>query len=131
MSYTPVEILLGHLPEFHEEEKVYDLTGLPTGAKEVLVYAFVTIKGEKGPFQRGYYEISTTEGASEYKQYMNVATGDGIVVLNSANVWLPTGDGKLKLKLVCADCKKGKKSIKGVAAEGGEWSNAFLIGYRA
>ncbi len=129
MSYTPVEILLGPLPEFHEEEKVYDITGIPAD-KEILVYAFVTIKGEKGPFQRGYYEISTTDGANEYKQYMNVATGEGIAVLNSANVWLPIGDGRLKLKLVCADCKKGKKSIKGVAAEDGDWSSAFLIGYK-
>lgn len=131
MSYTPVEVFLGPLPEFHGEQKEYDLTGGPSGAKEALVYAFVTIKGEEGPFERGYFEFSTTDGASEYKQYMNVATGKDIVVLNSANLWLPIGpDKKLKINLVCAGCEKGKKSIKGAKAVDGEWSNAFIIGYR-
>ena len=130
-AYVPVEICLGALPEFHEEPKVYDLTGVPGGAKEMLVYTFVTVKGEEDNFQRGYYEISTADGSIQYTQYMNVAAGKDIVVLNSANLWLPMGEGKLKLKLVCADCAKGKKSIKGATPKDKEWSNVFIIGYRA
>lgn len=43
------------LPEFHEEQKKYDLTGVPGEAKEILVYTFITVEGEKGRFQRDYY----------------------------------------------------------------------------
>ena len=55
------------------------------------IHTFVTVKGASSPYQRGYYEISTTDGVNYYKQYMNVATGDGITVLNSASLWLPMG----------------------------------------
>ena len=133
-AYVPVQIDLGPLPEHHDEQKEYDLTGagIPPKAKEILVYTFVTAKFVSGEFHRGYYEISTTDGVNQYKQYMNVATGQWITVLNSANMWLPLGaDGKLTAKLKCADCVKGKKSIKGDTPVRGEWSNVFIIGYRA
>ena len=131
-AYDPVEIELGPLPEYSGDEKEYTITGVPTGAKEILVYTFVTVKGESGDFHRGYYEIATSAGGKRYTQYMNVATGDGITVLNSANLWLPFGaDGKLTAKLICADCEKGKKSIKGTTPVTGEWSDVFIVGYRA
>ena len=131
-AYIPVEIHLGELPEFHEQEIEYPLSGVPTEAKEILVYTFVTVKGSSGPFQRGYFVISTADGVNEYKQYMNVATGDGITVLNSANLWLPMGaDGKLTAKLICAECgEEGNRSIKGDTPVSGEWSDVFIIGYR-
>ena len=134
-AYVPVQIELGPLPEYDDEQKEYDLTGtgVPTEAKEILVYTFVTAKSVRGEFHRGYYEISTTDGVgTQYKQYMNVATGQWITVLNSANLWLPLGgDGKLTATLKCADCEKGIKSIKGDTPVRGEWSNVFIIGYRA
>ena len=131
--YVPVEISLGTLPEFGGEEKEYDLTGagVPAEAKAILVYTFVTVKGVSGDFQRGYYEISTSDEDNQYEQYMNVATGDGITVLNSANLWFPMGaDGKLTAKLICAECQEGHKSIKGETPVSGEWSEVFIIGYR-
>lgn len=128
VPYVPMKVSLGALPEFHEQEQTYDLKcggQVPGEAKEVLVYTFVTTNGE-GEFQRGYYEISTSIADKEYTQYMNVATGQGVKAVNSANLWLPMGDGKLKVKLVHAE---GKKSIK--SEEHKDWSEVFVIGYRA
>lgn len=128
-QWETAEVLLGALPEHHNEEKTYDLS-VPPEAKEVLVYAYITAQGE-GSFQRGYYEISTSDRAgSEYKQYMNVATGNGVTIVNSANLWFPKGNGMLKIKLVCADCESGKRSIRGVTPANVQWSDAFVIGYR-
>lgn len=128
VPYVPMKVSLGALPEYHEQVETYDLKvggQVPGEAKEVLVYAFVTTNGE-GEFQRGYYEISTSIAGQDYTQYMNVATGQGVKAVNSANLWLPMGDGKLKVKLVHAE---GKKSIK--SEEHKDWSEVFVIGYRA
>ncbi|KAJ7391937.1 hypothetical protein OS493_016242 [Desmophyllum pertusum] len=130
-EYEPVTVSLGPLPECHDEEKTYDLKGndkVSSGAKEVLVYAFVTTHGE-GEFQRGYYEISTAaKDGKKFTQYMNVATGQGVKAVNSANLWLPIGDGKLNVKLVHSE---GKKSIACKTDEHKDWSEVFIIGYRA
>ncbi|XP_078376979.1 uncharacterized protein LOC144660250 [Oculina patagonica] len=126
-EYEPMKVSLGTLPEFHEEMKSYDLKvggQVPAEAKKVFVYTFVTTNGE-GDFQRGYYEISTSKGGKQYTQYMNVATGQGVKAVNSANMWLPMGDGKLTVKLVHAE---GKKSI--ASGEHKDWSELFVIGYK-
>ena len=60
----------------------------------MFVYVFVTTHRE-GSFQRGYYEISTNMlGRPDLKQYMNVATGQGLLAVNSANMWFPVGAGQ-------------------------------------
>ncbi|KAM7433447.1 hypothetical protein ABFA07_001731 [Porites harrisoni] len=130
-TYTPLVTSLGELPEFPEEEKIYDLKveggGVPPEANEVFVYVFVTTQGE-GSFQRGYYEISTNMlGGPDLKQYMNVATGQGLLAVNSANMWFPVGAGQLKVKLVHPG--EAKKSIAGKTDEK-DWSGVFIIGYR-
>ena len=100
---------------------------MPEGAKEVFVYVFVTTHGE-GNFQRGYYEISTKQlGGPDFMQYMNVATGQGMMAVNSANMWFPAGTGQLTVKLVHPS--DSKKSIAG-KTQGTDWSNVFVIGYR-
>ena len=124
---------LGKLPEFDQQVCTYDLTsdgGIPAEAKEFLVYTFITSIGE-GDFQRGYYEIFTSDGGKDYKQYMNVATGQGVNIVNSANQWFPmTADHKLKVKLYHAESQKSKnKSIAGRLADK-DWSDVFVVGYR-
>ena len=128
--YTPLCNPIGPLPEFSGEEKVYNLMdagGVPSEAKEVFVYVFVTTHGE-GEFQRGYYEMSTRLlGGKALTQYMNVAAGQGMMAVNSANLWFPVGAGQLAVKLVHpAD---SKKSIAGKTQDK-DWSGAFVIGYR-
>ena len=119
--YTPLCKLIGSLPEFPEETKVFNLVdgGVPQEAKEVFVYVFVTTHGE-GEFQRGYYEMYTRQlGGPALTQYMNVATGQGMMAVNSANMWFPAGTGQLTVKLVHpAD---SKKSIAGKTQDK-DWS---------
>ena len=119
---------LGTLPEFPDQAAFYDLQvggKVLSTAKEVLVYVFVTTSGE-GEFQRGYYEISTSRGGKHFTQFMNVAVGQGVTAINSANMWLPIGEGKLAVKLVHPD--DAKKSIASKTGE--DWSGVFVIGYR-
>ena len=123
--YVPMKTSMGSLPEFHDELKSYDLK-VPAEAKEVLIYTFVTTCGE-GDFQRGYYEIYTTQDGKEFAQYMNVATGQGVKAVNSANLWFPVGDGKLNVKLIHSD---GEKSIAGKTEQHKDWSEVFIIGYK-
>ena len=136
VAWTPVEVPLGDLPSCHEEVIVYNLTDpqIPPDAKEVLIYTFITSIGE-GEFQRGWYQISTSDGTKESKQYMNVATGLGVNIVNSANLWFPlTPDKKLTLKLYHPGVKKSEnKHIAGKLAivPGSEWSTVFVIGYRS
>ena len=127
-EYEPTQVLLGTLPEFPDQVTSYDLKvggEVPGTAKEVLVYVFVTTSGE-GEFQRGYYEISTNKGDKHFTQFLNVAVGQGVAAVNSANMWLPVGDGKLAVKLVHPD--DAKKSIAGKSGE--DWSGVFVIGHR-
>lgn len=127
-EYEPMQVPLGTLPEFPDKITTYDLKSggqVPSTAKEVLVYVFVTTSGE-GEFQRGYYEISTSNKGKQYTQFLNVAVGQGIAAVNSANIWLPVGEGKLAVKLVHPD--DAKKSIAGTSGE--DWSGVFVIGYR-
>jgi len=65
MAYVPMRISLGSLPEYDDELKSYDLQldgKIPAEAKEVLLYTFVTTRGDRDDFHRGYYEISTSQG---------------------------------------------------------------------
>lgn len=133
VAWTPVQVELGRLPSSNGTMQ-YKLLEIPPDAKEVLIYTFITSKGEGGEFQRGWYEFSTSDGTKEFKQYMNVATGEGINIVNSANMWFPVPPDKvLKVKL---DFGIGKPSIAkhmagGLAASQPEdWSNLFIIGYR-
>lgn len=103
--------------------------------KEIFIYTFITTRDDSDSFQRGYYEIYTTQGenttdseALQFKQYMNVATGPGITTIDSANLWFPMGDdGMLKIKLTHPPSKL--KSIKNPLA-GDQWSDVFIIGYK-
>ena len=93
MAYNPIpeENLhyYGELPEESGSSKSYEisLSGIPSKAKEILVYIWATTKGDED-FHRYYYRIHTTDGTNKYNQYMNVAASRD-VSLNSANLWLP------------------------------------------
>ena len=124
---------MGVLPEFPAQVKTYNLSvdgGIPPEAKEVFVYAFVTTHAGDGEFQRGYYEMSTSLLAGvepiQYKQYMNVATGNGVTAVNSSNMWFPVADGQLTIKLIHPGDSK-----KSIAAKQKDWSEVFVIGYRS
>ena len=127
----PVQYDLGTLPEFPGQSKTYDLTAngqIPPNAQAVLVYVFVTTLGD-GNFQRGYYDISTRQEETKYSQFMNVATGQGLMAVNSDNLWFPFGEGKLNATLIHPSDRK--RSIAGKAAdEDNQWSGVFIIGYR-
>lgn len=123
-----MEVSLGTLPDLPDKVITYDLKEggqVPSTAKEVLVYVFVTTSGE-GEFQRGYYEISTSNKGKHFTQFLNVAIGQGVVAVNSANLWFPVGEGKLTVKLVHPE--DAKKSIAGTSGE--DWSGVFVIGQR-
>lgn len=132
VPWTPVQVSLGGLPAFDQEEKVYKLQ-VPADAKEVLIYTFVTSIGEGDSIQRGYYAISTSDGPTVFEQYMNVATGQGVNIVNSANLWVPvTSDKSLTVKLHHSTCSKSeKKHIAGKLAASQDWSSVFVIGYRS
>ena len=125
---------LGSLPEFNDQIQTYDLRSggrIPADATEVLVYTFVTTHGD-GPFQRGYYDLSTCGkgGQLKFTQYLNVATGQGVMAVNSANLWFPVADGMLNAKLIYA-ADGNKRSIAGRSKSNTEWSGVFVIGYRS
>jgi len=138
-EYIPVVRSMGVLPELPDQEISYDLFrsgGLPVEAKEVFVYSYITTHGD-GEFQRGYYDMSTAKKVGEhevkYAQYMNVATGQGMMAVNSSNMWFPVADGVLTIKLIHAGDKK--KSIAAKMAPGktdvlNDSSEVFVIGYR-
>ena len=72
-------------PEFPGQSKTYDLTAngqIPTNAQAVAGVRFVTTLGD-GNFQRGYYDISTRQEETKYSQFLNVATGEGLMAVNS------------------------------------------------
>ena len=55
---------------------------------------------------------------------MNVATGQGVMAVNPANLWFPVGDGKLKL----IHANDRKRSITEKREDDNEWSGVFIIG---
>ena len=55
---------------------------------------------------------------------MNLATGQGVMAVNSANLWFPVGDGKLKL----IHANDRKRSITEKREDDNEWSGVFIIG---
>lgn len=133
VPWVPVESdSLGKLPAFHKVEIDYDLGQVPAEAKEVLIYTFITSHDADGAVERGFFEISTSDGGKQFKQYMNVATGKDVTIVNSVNVWLPMPKDKvLKVKLYHPRSDKSeKKSIAGKLADSNEWSDVFIIGYR-
>ncbi|CAH3043205.1 unnamed protein product [Pocillopora meandrina] len=132
-DWVPIQTAsLGKLPGYHECEITYsfDLPEIPAEAKEVLVYTFMTTIGN-GCFQRGYYEIFTSGGGKDFKQYMNVATGDGINIVNSINAWFPVKDKReLKVKLYHPTSLKSEKKHIAGELEPRDWSDVYIIGYR-
>ena len=132
-DWVPIQTAsLGKLPGHHESEIIYsfDLPEIPAEAKEVLVYTFMTTIGE-GPFERGYYEIFTSGGGNDFKQYMNVATGDGVNIVNSINAWFPVKDKReLKVMLYHPPSLKSKKKHIAGKLEPRDWSDVYIIGYR-
>ncbi|XP_022777874.1 uncharacterized protein LOC111319342 [Stylophora pistillata] len=139
-DWVPIKnpVSIGKLPETVTEEPiVLSLDkAVPNGAEEVLIYTFITSKGE-GDFQRYYYNIYTSQDGRDYSQYMNIATGQDMNVINSANLWFPikTSDRNLRVILVPAydpnGAKKSKiKHIAGKLQEREDWSDVFVIGYR-
>ena len=132
-DWVPIQTAsLGKLPGYHEIEITYsfDLPEIPAEAKEVLVYTFMTTIGE-GPFERGYYAIFTSGGGNDFKQYMNVATGDGVNIVNSINAWFPVKDKReLKVKLYHPMSLKSKKKHIAGKLEPRDWSDVYIIGYR-
>ena len=131
-DWVPVTISLGQLPGSDDDKPtIYQLTKVPDGAKEVLIYTFMTSMGE-GEFQRGYYELFTSGGGKDYKQYMNVATGDNVNIVNSLNAWFPFNkdEKQLKVRLYHPESlKRQKKHIAG-KLQHQDWSEVFIIGYR-
>ena len=130
VAWIPLKVELGALPSC-SGATAYELQGIPPDAKEVLIYTFITTKGEGGEFQRGWYEFSTDDGTTEFKQYMNVATGQGVNIVNSANMWFPVPPNytlTVKLDLM----QDGNKHIAGklAASQPDDWSKVFIIGYR-
>ena len=89
MAYTPVQVYLGDLPGISGEVIEYNLPiSISETVKEILVYTWVTTKGDEA-FHRYYYQIETVDGSLRaYPQYMNVAATQDIV-LNSSNLWMP------------------------------------------
>lgn len=130
VPWYPMEVYLGKLPAFDQEEQAYNLQ-VPANAKEVLIYTFITSIGE-GDFQRGYYEIYTSDDNKVFKQYMNVATGQGVNIVNSANLWVPMpADKVLRVKLHHPTSPTSeKKHIAGKLAARQDWSDVFVIGFR-
>lgn len=122
--YEPIQLRFGTLPEKNGQEITYKLE-LPAKAREVLIYSYVTAHGE-GKFHRGYFEFSTSQGEKKFSQFLNMATGQGINTVNSANMWFPVGDGTLTIKLVH---EEGDKSVAAVTDK--DWSEVFVIGYRS
>jgi hypothetical protein len=138
-SFNPLQVDLHHLPDV-PSVKTYDVSSaVPADAKSMLLYAFATTHNEGG-FQTGYYILSTKEGSTEYKMYMNFATGTPSVTITSANIWLPvTKEKKIYVQLVY----NGPKSVaykKGAALPKdcnritsilcGEWSQLFVTGWK-
>ena len=81
--------------------------------------------------------MSTTKkvGKQEvkYAQYMNVATGQGMMAVNSSNMWFPVADGVLTIKLFHPG--DAKKSIAAKMAPKkndilNDFGEVFHIGYR-
>lgn len=130
-----MEVELGDLPCSHDQVVPYKLTDpqIPPNAKEVLIYTFITSIGLEGEFQRGWYQIFTSDDTGkEFKQYMNVATGKGVTIVNSANLWFPvTSDKLLKVMLHHPGLQQSQnKHIAGKLATSKDWSKVFVIGYR-
>ena len=137
-DWVPVTVHIGKLPEtVTKEPVVLSLdNAVPRGAEEVLIYTFITSQGE-GDFHRYYFKFYTHQDGREYNHYMNIATGQDMNVINSANMCFPvkTSDWMLRVMLVDAEEQKGAKKSKpkhiaGKLQEREDWSDVFVIGYR-
>ena len=92
MSFTPVRDYLGDLPDTsgptHAKHYVPDPNKITAGT-EILVYAWITTKGDED-FHRYYYQLETFDNFDRpyAKLYMNVtATKD--IALNSSYLPIP------------------------------------------
>lgn len=142
VSFNPVVITLGHLPEKPIKGKEYSIPAdITADAKGLLFYAFATTTGQDR-FQRGYFQIYTKEGSNMYSMYMNFATGTpAAVTVTSANVWLPlTSERKVYVTLIFPsnvsvahkEHTPIPKELQGDCAivDGTEWSNLFITGWK-
>ena len=69
---------------------------VPSTAKEILVYLYITSKTADRIHKRAVYEIYTEDSGTKYTQLMNAAFPENDYVMNSANLWLPlVGDKKV------------------------------------
>ena len=148
MSYTPITTQPQQLPINEDETKIYDLEklGVPSGATEVLVYLFASIRdSDLETVTRSFYETYTENRGVQYKQYMNVIFTKGDYVMNSANLWFPLLPGQKKLTVHLTkgypwERKKVARSHRSIAdamksyAECQEndeiFAELFVIGYR-
>ena len=98
---------------------------VPPEAKEVLVYTLIASIGEGDSVQRGYYAIYTSDGDKVFQRYMNVATGQGVNIVNSANLWVPVSPDKSSVVKLCHSIytKSGNNHIAGKLSsqQGLEW----------
>ena len=133
------------------------MPGLPKDKKisEVLIYVFFSSlpnDKRKGPIVRSCYELFTTSdksGAPRYSRFMNTVFNQPDTVIESANIWLPYTDGKLRVRLpwssgpipevdcsqLCHDQRSFKHLDECMKAFAGDndhtiFNDLFLLGYR-
>ena len=128
---------LGSLPEVPSTLTYNLTTNINPTASQVLVYIYITTHNI-GPYQRGYYVISTKKDGVKYEQFMNIATGFPSVTINSANLWLPVNGGrnsKMHIQLIYP-ASKSVAHKEGFSPKSencpftGESSGVFLLGYK-
>ena len=95
MAYTPIDYkdapFLGELPLRKGGKVECDVSSfVPRGTKEILIYAFITVKSADRKKNRAVYQIYTEDDrGTRYTQLMNTAFPADDFVMNSANLWLP------------------------------------------
>ena len=95
MSYQPFDYdeapFLGELPNYKHGFLACDVSRyVPRDAKEILIYAFITVKTSDRKMERAVYQIYTEDDRGKrYSQLMNTAFPRDDFVMNSANLWLP------------------------------------------
>ena len=120
---------------------------VPSTAKDILVYLFLTFKTADRTHKRAVYEIYTQDNSgTKYTQLMNAAFPENDFVMNSANLWLPlVGDKKVVYIRIpdtwTSNSSLGKENVRSYKclndamksyAQGGEdiFTGVFLMGYK-
>lgn len=136
MSFIPTEHKLGYLPLKAGETATYEVSGLTdvnTTPSEIMLYAYITLKGTASSLQRGYYIVYTKKlDGTQFKFYMNFAmTNDTII--NSENFWLPYGqdfEPSVYVTLIAADGAELQLD-QHPCDDRVSVGEAFITGYRA